>query len=307
MSKKTGGAAQTLLSALQSYASLSIIGMGKNAGKTTVLNRLIALHRALPETLALTSIGRDGEATDVVTGTAKPGIWVDAGTLVATAADMLRLSDTTCEILATTGVHTPLGEVVVFRALSDGFVQLAGPSMNEQLAALVGWLRDLGAQRVLIDGAIHRKSLAAPAVSEAAILCAGASYHPDMETVVADTAYVCRLFMLPQAQGENAARIIMEGAATDAVLGRMTLKAGDEVTVEDSSRLLLSRAVFERLTARGVRFSVRRAGRLCCVCINPFAARGPGFARDAFHARMAAAVPVPVLDVKEEAFRDGDI
>lgn len=90
-------------------------------------------HDRLRGTLGLTSIGRDGESTDVVTGTEKPGIFVREGTLIATARDMLRLGDVTTEILATTGIPTPLGEVVILRARSAGNVQLAGPSITRQL------------------------------------------------------------------------------------------------------------------------------------------------------------------------------
>ena len=75
---------------LNSVKTLSIVGMCKNAGKTTVLNRLLSQY-GRKRTLALTSIGRDGESTDVVTGTEKPGIFVPQGTLIATAKDMLRL------------------------------------------------------------------------------------------------------------------------------------------------------------------------------------------------------------------------
>lgn len=69
----------------------------------------------------------------MVTGTEKPGIFVREGTLIATARDMLRLGDVTTEILATTGIPTPLGEVVILRARSAGNVQLAGPSITSQL------------------------------------------------------------------------------------------------------------------------------------------------------------------------------
>lgn len=57
---------------IQSVRSLSIIGMCKNAGKTTVLNKLIAELNESRVRLGLTSIGRDGESTDLVTRTAKP-------------------------------------------------------------------------------------------------------------------------------------------------------------------------------------------------------------------------------------------
>ena len=84
---------------IQGVRSLSIIGMCKNAGKTTVLNKLIAELNESSVCLGLTSIGRDGESTDLVTRTAKPGIYVYEGTLVATAVDMFRLSDITREII----------------------------------------------------------------------------------------------------------------------------------------------------------------------------------------------------------------
>lgn len=123
-----------LIQQLQSVRSMSIVGMCKNAGKTTMLNWLLA-HSGRGRVLGLTSIGRDGESTDVVTGTEKPSIFVPAGTLIATAKDMLWLGDVTKEILVSTGIPTPLGEVIIMRARSDGYVQLAGPSITTQLKA----------------------------------------------------------------------------------------------------------------------------------------------------------------------------
>ena len=110
-----------LVQQIQQVKSMSIVGMCKNAGKTTMLNWLLA-HTGRRQVLGLTSIGRDGESTDVVTGTEKPSIFVPAGTLIATAKDMLRLGDVTQEILVTTGIPTPLGEVIIMRARSDGYV-----------------------------------------------------------------------------------------------------------------------------------------------------------------------------------------
>jgi len=83
-----------LLRRLNETKTMSIVGMCKNAGKTTMLNWMLTGGH-LRGTLGLTSIGRDGESTDVVTGTEKPGIFVKEGTLIATAKDMLRLGDVT--------------------------------------------------------------------------------------------------------------------------------------------------------------------------------------------------------------------
>ena len=190
---------EQLLQRLHSVRTMSIVGMCKNAGKTTMLNWLLEQGR-LQGTLGLTSIGRDGESTDVVTGTEKPGIFVREGTLIATAQDMLRLGDITKEILMTTGIPTPLGEVVIVRARSAGYVQLAGPSITTQLKAVSHAFFDLGADISIIDGALGRKSLGARAVAEGVILCTGASYDMNMDKVVADTAHIYHLMNLPKAE-----------------------------------------------------------------------------------------------------------
>ena len=177
-------------------AAVTFIGLCKNAGKTTAMCRL--MEELSGETLALTSVGRDGERTDVVTGTEKPELWVPSGTLFATARGMLPLCDVTLRVEGVTGVMTPLGEVGVFRALSDGFVQLAGPSAVGQLGPLSRTFRALGARRVLIDGAAGRRSLAGAEAGAAAILCAGASMDGGIPAIAAETAHVCKLFAAPE-------------------------------------------------------------------------------------------------------------
>lgn len=178
---------------LTQYSSVSIIGMCKNAGKTTALNRIIHEFIDDARVLALTSIGRDGESSDLVTKTPKPRIYIYEGTIIATAQAAIQLGDITREILDTTGIMTPMGEVIIIRALSDGYVQIAGPSTVEGLIRTSARMRDFGAERTIIDGAISRKSLSTPELCQSVILCTGASYAPDMVKVVKDTAFTARL------------------------------------------------------------------------------------------------------------------
>ncbi len=190
------------------HDSVSLAGMCKNAGKTTVLNRLLQELGEAQLSVGLTSIGRDGETVDVATGTKKPQIYVREGSLFATASGLLQNCDVTGEILALSGMHTPLGEVVLLRAKSDGFIDLAGPSMNLQLAKLSRWFLQQGVDKSLIDGAISRKSLCSRRVADAVILCTGASYHRNMATVIADTAYISRLLQLKRGADEKTVRRI---------------------------------------------------------------------------------------------------
>lgn len=304
-----------LLRQVQSVRTLSLVGMCKNAGKTTVLNWLLR-GAGQGRVLGLTSIGRDGESTDVVTGTEKPGIFVPRGTLIATARDMLRLGDITAEILETTGIPTPLGEVVALRARSDGYVQLAGPSITAQLRRLSDLFFELGAQQVIIDGALGRKSLGNRSVAEGIILATGASYHPRMEQVVADTAAFYRIMNLPKAktvppvsdvplkeslQQDGAA--FLTGALTDAMalpLLRSGVLHQVRLVVQDPSKILLSADTLAKLTAREVRLETVESARTLCVTVNPVSAYGWKFDKDAFLAAMQAAVDVPVVNVREE-------
>ncbi|KAF1081174.1 MAG: hypothetical protein GQF41_2442 [Candidatus Rifleibacterium amylolyticum] len=174
---------------------LAIIGTEKNAGKTTVLNHLLAADRQTD--LAITSIGYDGEDIDQVTGTDKPSVYVGRGTLVATAVDLLGQCDFTRELLCFTGFYTPLGEVVIVRALSDGYALIAGPSTTGQMTRLTRMLQDKKAGRIIIDGAAARRSSAAVSTADGCILATGASYSPDPDAIVEHTAHIAGMLTLP--------------------------------------------------------------------------------------------------------------
>ena len=327
------------------YRSLAIIGMCKNAGKTTVLNSIIRQFAGCGETLALTSIGRDGEDQDLVTGTKKPGIFVSEGTLIATASELLlQRCDVTKEILDTTGISTPMGEVVLMRARSDGAVQLAGPSINSQLARVREDFFRFGADRVIIDGALSRKSLCSRMVTEAAVLCTGASYHKNLNAVVEDTAYQCQILTLPEAEdprlreisedfrgvmllGEQGAQqlpagvslpdglrqfrantVLFGGALSDfavkPLLMANSLPKGLRLVVRDGSKILLRRENYEKLLRRGMAVQVLQSVNLVALTVNPFSAYGYPCDRKELLERMRGCVSVPVIDVMEE---DGDV
>lgn len=179
----------------------AMLGMCKNAGKTTAMNALI---RDFPESgvLCVTSIGRDGESRDLVTGTDKPSVWIREGMLAATAEDLLPLCDVSREILAATGIHTSLGEVIIFRARSGGFVQLAGPSIVDQLGRLRQMLEPFAVDQLLIDGALSRKSPLSAVPDGVCILSTGAALDRDMDTVTAETAFTAELLCLPAFSGK---------------------------------------------------------------------------------------------------------
>lgn len=167
---------------------ITLVGNAKNAGKTTVLNAILRILS--PEPVAITSIGLDGELIDNVTALPKPRIFVHAGTLVATAEDCLKSAEAAHEILADTGIRTPLGSVLIVRALTAGNMLVAGPSTVAGMDAIVADLRKRQTGKILIDGAFSRKSLVRS--GEACIFAVGAVKSP----VLAEVVESCRLSIL---------------------------------------------------------------------------------------------------------------
>jgi len=328
-----------LLAPLVGDASpVTVIGLCKNAGKTTAMRRLMA--ELEEECLGLTSVGRDGEATDLVTGTEKPDLYIKKGDLFATGRGMMRLCDGTLEVAALTGVMTPVGEVVVFRALSDGYVQLAGPSAAGQLPPLCDCFQSLGADRVIIDGAAGRKSLAGTGAAGTALLCTGASLDRDMGQVVAETAHICRLFSarrpdsaplcaaldaceerfalfrpdgepleLPLDEGgqprwgklpRERCVLWVAGGVTDPLLKTLARRGAPlTLAAADATHILAGRAAMDLFLRSGSRLVVRRELAIAAVGANPWSAYGWHFDPGRFAAELRAAIDLPVVNVKE--------
>ncbi|MBV1757253.1 MAG: hypothetical protein KMY55_05340 [Dethiosulfatibacter sp.] len=181
----------------QKYNSVSIIGLAKNAGKTVTLNYLIEQAYDSNIVLGLTSTGRDGERLDLVTETDKPAIFVGEDTIIATAISMLEIGDAGLEILETTEFTSPLGNIVLCRVKEEGNVQLAGPSNASDTRLVKEKMLGYGADLVVIDGAIDRKAVASPRITDACIIATGAVLSRDIKKVVSQTAYYASVFMLP--------------------------------------------------------------------------------------------------------------
>ena len=180
---------------IKDYKIISIIGLAKNVSKTTTLNHIIQTLKG-NYILGLTSIGRDGEKYDAITTLPKPRIFVESGVLMATAARSIQNSEAKIEIIKKTGINTPMGEIVIARVISNGYIELAGPSINSELTFVCKELLNLGSNLILIDGAFDRRSYASPLVSEATILSTGASVSKKIQEVIDITHHAMNLISL---------------------------------------------------------------------------------------------------------------
>lgn len=286
------------LDKVNQYKCIAITGMAKNTGKTSVLNCILSDDSN--KIRGITSIGYDGESTDQVTGTEKPEIYVKKNTLVATADGLLNRCDFTKELLAYTGFNSPMGEVIIVKALSDGYAQIAGPSTRTQMEATVKQLKEFGAEQILIDGALSRKSTAAIAFSDACILATGAAFSHNIDKIVDETLLFAKLLALLKhndftkikpidtldeneisdafiALNKNKT-IFLKGAITTPLIKRLINTNhnlnGLSIIGEDGTRFLIDPQLFADLIRRGIKLFVQNTINLIAVTINPKAPSG---------------------------------
>jgi hypothetical protein len=328
-----------LTALLSSTRRLALVGLAKNTGKTVTLGAILAEHAAAGRTVGVTSIGRDGEAHDVIDARIdKPRVELASGSLVASTRGLLRSSGVAHEVLLRTGVRTPLGDVVVARLSERGTVEVAGPGAAEDVRDVGEAMAALGAEQVLIDGAVDRRAASSPAVADGLVMATGAVLSEDIEQVVASTRDAVELVRLPlAAEHEDAPRLVLarklvlnaepaeiagllreqprastllvEGALSErfleGLLAARRERAGRElrVIVHDPTKVFLSRRAPSWYRRQGVAIEALRTIDLKAITINPVAPRSHRFDSERLRALIEQAVAdVPVLDVLDASY-----
>lgn len=211
------------------YRTLSIVGMAKNAGKTTALNYLIEEADDEGIRLGITSTGRDGETQDLVTGTEKPRVFLYEDTIVSVPTQLYELAEAGLEIVKKSDYRTSIGDLLLCRVADSGYVQIAGPVATAHTKKMCGEMFDMGCELILIDGAIDRKSIASPETSDAIILSTGAVLSRSMKKVIEDTAHIIGLYSLPELEDENVRRLISDNMDQEKIM----IIRGDEAELLD--------------------------------------------------------------------------
>ncbi len=187
----------SLISDILPFHSLSIVGMAKNTGKTVCLNYVLDQLRHTDKVLAVTSIGIDGEKQDQVTQTEKPEVTLYEGMFFVTSEYHYRQRQLISEIYDVRGEMTSMGRLVIARVLQEGKAILAGPASSMRMKALIDRMHSLGGDMFIVDGALSRRSPAAPSITDGLILSTGAAIAPDIPTIVEKTKFVYQMTELP--------------------------------------------------------------------------------------------------------------
>jgi hypothetical protein len=318
---------------------LALVGLAKNTGKTETLTTILAEHAAAGVAVGVTSIGRDGEERDVIDARiAKPRVHLREGSIVASTGDLLTASALAHERFEQTGVRTPLGEVVIARLSEPGAVEIAGPSAAADVRAVSEAMEALGAQQVLIDGAIDRRAASSPAVADGLVVATGAVLARELDAVVAATARAVDVIRLPQSQRDRdgdgtisvgrelalrgeasqiaallrthpgAHTLRIDGALSegflDGLLAARRERAGREleIVIADPTRAFLTRRGPGWYAKAGLSLAVLATIDLRAITVNPVAPMSHSFDSLELCERIAAAVgEIPVVDVRAPA------
>lgn len=216
-----------LARATKGLPRLAIAGLAKNTGKTKALTTLITERARCGCRLGITSIGRDGECRDVIDHRIrKPRIRVPVGSLVATTDQFIEASAGRYSVLARPALRTPLGSVVVCLAESEASVEVAGPSTAAGVGLVSGLMARLGAEQVIIDGALDRRFAASSAIADGVVLSTGAVLDEDIRQVIRRTQDALALLTVPV-------------TADHTVLATRSLRAKNSIVAEDGTAVPL--------------------------------------------------------------------
>ncbi|MCV2349920.1 hypothetical protein [Paucibacter sp. Y2R2-4] len=187
--------------------TLAVMGMAKNTGKTVALNHVLAEAHAAQVPVGVTSIGRDGEDRDQVFLFPKPPVLIWPGSLVATARDTLARAKLKFKLLGGTGMDSPMGEIVIVKALEYGEMEIAGASRSSDQLKIIHRLKQAGCELVVLDGALGRSHHASPAIADGVILATGAALGGGIGDVIRKTGDRLAILGLPQVPAEVGARV----------------------------------------------------------------------------------------------------
>lgn len=248
-----------------------VSGPEKHCGKTTFMNRAMALARrgaaaAGGKPPAVMTVGYDGEARDFLTGVRKPAVPVCAGDVFVTAERFIRPSGTCPEILDVAPGVGALGRLCIARANRDGVVALVGPEGNKAVAWILETLVGGGlADTVLVDGAINRITQAASRNSSRFVYVLRVD-RAGLRRAVDRVRRIGALMALPMVQPElgldesqPGSPVHIDGALTSETAARIPV-AVRSVVVDDFTKVFLDRPELAAFTRERSLFVARQIG-----------------------------------------------
>ncbi len=180
---------------ISSFQIAAIVGICKNAGKTTLLNHIIKSdphHR-----YGVMSTGIDGEDTDTVFKHSKPKLILPAGSVYISDKIGLDEQSGNLEILGYAPGSHANRKLWLVKAIIPVQTRITGPSSVKLQVSCCKALKKAGAEKILIDGSLDRKSIALSSKVDALFLAIGAGYG-NLEALKTELRRILFLKGIPQ-------------------------------------------------------------------------------------------------------------
>lgn len=320
---------ERIISTAEKLKTLAIIGLEKNTGKTETLN-FIVKHLKNRKKISITSIGTDGEEKDLVYGTLKPSVYVEAGFVYTTTEYFFRKRKVLSEILHVSQQSTATGRLVIARALERGKVVISGPPTVEWMKDVVAFMHRYS-DMVIIDGALSRFSQATPFVADGIILATGAAYSLNKSEIIKHTRYIYTLASLPTVDkqtanildelngvyisdgekwdkapiesalnisqletfGKTFKSIYISGALTDSILRYLHDR---EIIVRDFTKIFVTQETYNKYKPN---IKVLRNANIIGITVNPLSPNGYSLDSISIIRELKNHLPtLPIIDVK---------
>ncbi len=191
--------------------SVAFVGIDKNSGKTEAMNYFLQRASLSNKTLAVTSIGIDGEQKDQVTQTEKPEITLCNGTYFLTCEAFYKMRKLHSEIYDVSHESTALGRLVTAKVLDSGKIMLAGPADTISLKKHISRLQGYDVDTVVVDGALSRVTIASPTITESLVFSTGAVVSNRIDDIVSKSAFQIDLIRISEVVSEFSYQMNMAG------------------------------------------------------------------------------------------------
>lgn len=195
---------------IQSVRAVALVGICKNAGKTTLLNHLLVQRQQ--GVWGVFSTGIDGEEQDSVFRVPKPPVKLDPDTLFCCDTPILDKLGSSVEVLEKFSPGSAPRQLWLARSLSPLQTEITGPGSVSLQISVLNRMRSLGARKVLIDGSLDRKSIAFSADVDAVAVLIGASFGP-LTAIIGEIRRLELLNYLPTLAVKSQERAMLAGSA----------------------------------------------------------------------------------------------
>jgi len=315
----------------------TIAGICKNSGKTSFLNWLLA--KAEGQALGVLTTGRDGEETDLVFGNPKPSVKLPAQTMFTSTSAAIEQLGSAVEVMQKLPYLAGTKKLWLLKAQRDIETEIVGPANAAAQILTAELMQSYGAEIVLIDGSLDRKSIALHDSIKGVILVAGSSFGT-IDKISTELAKLVRLSQITQYSDNSHTlqdslvsyysigkwtgteyssilgnepelmnlfadkapeMIYLPGAVTDSSLNgiKPALKEIKDIVVKHPLQLHLSKANLEYLD-KAHKLYAQKPFRLVAVAVNSWSVRGNHLDSKLLRDKTRQQFPlVPVLDICE--------